>query len=260
MPAMPVPRADAVTFVVNNRLYVLGGYNIWYGGAISYTHSYDPTSRQWFTETAMLTPTSGAAGALIDGSIYVFGGFDNVSESSAVQSYDPVQRRWTVHNSMPLARSETASAVLDGMVYIIGGNTFSATMGTHVFTGTQPISSTIVTVYDPARNTWHTAAPLPEPRVDATAVVRNGRIYVMGGTDQWIAGSVRSDVFIYDPQVDAWSIGPQLPDASGGLRGILIGNRIYAIGGYGDDGLPIANVNILERINNTIYLPAVNNK
>ncbi|MCB0064982.1 MAG: hypothetical protein KDE19_22815, partial [Caldilineaceae bacterium] len=102
MPAMPVPRADAVTFVVNHRLYVLGGYNIWYGGAISYTHSYDPTSHQWFTETAMLTPTSGAAGALIDGSIYVFGGFDNVSESSAVQSYDPVQRTWTVHSSMPL--------------------------------------------------------------------------------------------------------------------------------------------------------------
>jgi len=257
LPALPVPRADATTFVLSDTLYVFGGYNVWYGGAISYTHSYQTASKQWVEETAMLTPTSGATGAVLNGHLYVFGGFDNISETSVVQSYDPINRTWMLHEPMPFARSEAASALLNGQLYIIGGNIFSPTMGTHVLTGTKAIDSTLVSVYDPQQQEWQTVASLPEPRVDATAIVRNGKIYLMGGTDRWLSGSVQRDLFIYDPLLDEWHVGPQLPDASGGLRGIAVDNRIYAIGGYGDDGLPLANVNLLDKIAATIYLPTI---
>lgn len=260
LPSMPVPRSDATTFVLSDTLYVLGGYNVWYGGAISYTHRYHAASGQWIEETAMLTPTSGASGALLNGHIYIFGGYDNISETAIVQSYDPVNREWTLRDPMPYARSEAASALLNDRLYIIGGNIFSPTMGSHVLTGTQAIPSTLVSVYDPQQDQWQTVAPLPQPRVDATAIARNGKIYLLGGTDRWLSGSVQNDVFIYDPQTDEWSLGPQLPAASGGLRGIVLDNRIYAVGGYDDDGLPIASVNIFDRIAATIHLPIVNNE
>lgn len=37
--------------------------------------------------------------------------------------------------------------------------------------------------YDPSRNAWSKLAPLQHKRSRATAVVMNGQLYVIGGTD-----------------------------------------------------------------------------
>ena len=41
--------------------------------------------------------------------------------------------------------------------------------------------SPVVDVYDPATDTWTTAAELPIPRHDPTAAVVDGKIYAIGG-------------------------------------------------------------------------------
>ncbi len=257
LPALPVPRSDATTATVGERLYIFGGYNVWYGGAVSYTHAFESTSQRWITATAMITPVSGAAAVVIDDDIYVFGGFDNHSESAFVQQYNPEQDRWSIQRPMPEARSEFAAVLLDEKVYLIGGNIRSMSAGDPAATRATSLSSTLVSVYDVATDSWQRAAPLPAPRVDAAAIVRNGKIYVTGGTDQWLSGNVLADLFVYDPTTDQWSSGPPLLRPRGGHRAALVQERLYLIGGYDTNSAPLASVNRLDMIASTIYLPTV---
>ncbi len=260
LPALPVPRSDAVTAVISDTLYVIGGYNHWYGGAISYTHGYNVVTQRWITATAMITAVSGAAGVFVNGEIYIFGGFDNHTETAIVQSYDPGQDRWRIATTMPVARSEFAAVALHDRIYLMGGNIFSTTVGSHAADSAKPIAATLVSVYHPQSDQWRTAAPLPAPRVDFTAIVRDGKIYVIGGTDRWLTGLLQKDLFIYDPQKDEWSLGPALPEMRGGLRSTMWNDRLYIIGGYDSDGHPVATVDLLETIAPRIYLPVITNQ
>ncbi|MEZ4619969.1 MAG: kelch repeat-containing protein [Caldilineaceae bacterium] len=258
LPDLPVPRSDAATAVISDTLYVIGGYNMWYGGALHDTHGYESAMQTWITATALITPVSGAAAVVVNNEIYVFGGFDNVSETALVQRYNPKLNRWTLGTPMPWARSEFDAVVLDGLVYLIGGNIFPVgSDDIHVATNGAPISSAQVVVYDPTLNEWRTTPPLPEPRVDAAAIVRNGEIYVTGGTDRWIHGTIHADVFVYDPQQDQWHTGPSLPTARGGHRGALLDDHLYVVGGYDANGISMANVTMFDTIAATIYLPVI---
>jgi len=75
--------------------------------------------------------------------------------------------------------------------------------------------------------------PLPAPVVGALAVVRRGRIYVMGGADS--AGHPRRTVFVgrvaVDGHIDGWYLQPSLtaPRAYGG--GVVLDDRAIASGG-----------------------------
>ncbi len=264
LPALPVPRSDGTAAVIGNMLYVAGGYNMWYGGALSNTHGYNLTTQQWITATALITPVSGAAGVVVNGEFLVLGGFDNHSESAYVQQYDPVKNQWRAGAPMPVARSEFDAVVLGDLVYVIGGNIISTTAQSATANssavGATAIPATLVSVYNPQTEEWHTAAPLPAPRIDFTAVARNGKIYVIGGTDRWITGSAQKDLFIYDSLRDEWTLGPTLPNARAGLRSTRWANSIFVIGGYNDSGSPVADVSFLDTIAATIFLPVVSGK
>jgi hypothetical protein len=89
-----------------------------------------------------------------------------------------------------------------------------------------------VEVYDPASDTWHTAAPLPTAR-NGLAVVTgsDGRIYAIGGGYPEALGSV-SLVDAYDPSTNIWSTVAPMPASRANLAGVLgPDGRIYAIGG-----------------------------
>ena len=70
--------------------------------------AYDPTTGRWFTRASMPTSRAGAAGAVLDGRPYVFGGEGNEEDATGVfsetGSYDPAEDRWSTHPSMPTAR------------------------------------------------------------------------------------------------------------------------------------------------------------
>lgn len=259
LPVLPVPRSDATAAVLDNMLYVTGGYNMWYGGALSYTHGYNLATQQWITATALITPVSGAAGVVVNGEWVVLGGFDNTSESAFVQRYNPTTNEWHVGAPMPVARSEFDAVALGDLVYIIGGNIISTTPHSGA-AAVETMPATLVSVYNPQTEEWQVAAPLPAPRIDFTAVARNGKIYVIGGTDRWITGSAQRDLFIYDPLRDEWTLGPILPTARAGLRSAPWANTIFVIGGYDNSGRPIADVSFLDTIAATIFLPVISGK
>ncbi|HWC75271.1 MAG TPA: hypothetical protein VG454_15155 [Gemmatimonadales bacterium] len=75
--------------------------------------------------------------------------------------------------------------------------------------------------------------PLPAPRAGAIAIVRRGRIYVIGGTDA--LGNLQTSVFVgrigTDGHIDGWYVAPSLlgPRAYGG--GVGRDEWVAAVGG-----------------------------
>lgn len=86
---------------------------------------------------------------------------------------------------MAVERAALATAVVGNTVYAIGG-----------YKG-EPVIA--VEAYAPATDTWTKRFPLLAPLQEHTAVVVNGRIYVMGGSEYWDS---KASVLEYDPGND----------------------------------------------------------
>jgi len=82
--------------------------------------------------------------------------------------------------------------------------------------------------------------PLPAPVAGAIAVVRRGRIYVIGGTDA--QGQPQRAVYVgrigVDGHIDGWYQQPPLPGPRAYGGGLLRDGRVLAIGGVADSVPP----------------------
>ena len=78
--------------------------------------------------------------------------------------------------------------------------------------------------------------PLPAPVAGAIAMVRRGRIYVMGGTDS--VGRPQQAVYVgrigVDGHIDGWYLEPPLPAARAYGGGGVLERRAVAFGGVAD--------------------------
>jgi hypothetical protein len=78
--------------------------------------------------------------------------------------------------------------------------------------------------------------PLPSPVAGAIAVVRHGRIYVIGGTDD--RGQPQQAVYVgrigVDGHIDGWYQQPALPGPRAYGGGLVRDGRVIAIGGVAD--------------------------
>lgn len=121
---------------------------------------------------------------------------------------------------MPTKSLESAGVALDGKIYIIGGMT------------KKEGAVNRVEVYDPQKNQWNSASPLPEERDHPGAASFDGKIYVVGGFN--ITGHSSDSLFIYDPNTDKWEQGKNMPTPRGALTVKFVDGILYAIGGDGD--------------------------
>jgi N-acetylneuraminic acid mutarotase len=183
-----------------------------------------------------------AAAAGADGRIYAIGGLYGGAFLGTVEVYDPAMNSWSAVAPMPTPHrlGLAAAAGPDGRIYAIGG------IAGNLLT---PTFSNMVQVYDPATNSWSTAAPMPSPRSSlAVAAGADGRIYAIGGDN---AGPLAT-VEVYDPATNSWSTAAPMPIPRENLA-VTAGpdGHIYAIGG--DDGIAQTAMNTVE-----IYDPATN--
>ncbi len=257
LPPLPIARANATAVTIDGNLYVIGGYNSDRGGARSDNHRYNVAAQQWSTATAALFPASGAGSAVVDGEILLFGGFDNQTESTAVQRYSPSSDSWTLGTPMPLARSEFSAVTVDDQIYLIGGNVLSITSSAGVTPTMKALSSTVVSVYDPRQDSWREVAPLPVGRVAYAAAVRANQIFVIGGSDKWVNGTIQATVLVYDISSNTWAYSAPLPMVRSGLRGVAVQDNLYIFGGYGDNGYIYSTAASFGQLSSKIHLPLV---
>src|SRR5919106_1065293 len=106
--------------------------------------STSPSTRpaaSWQQRAPLPTPRSEVASAVLDGKIYIAGGFDGSGRSTAVlEAYDPAADRWEARAPMPAPRDHAMAAAHAGRLFVFGGGFGQATRETFA--------------YDPSSNAW----------------------------------------------------------------------------------------------------------
>ncbi len=148
------------------------------------------------------------------------------------------QVKWFSRASLPNLLTECGSVVLGGKIYIIGG--------------LEPggVSTDKVHIYDPAKDTWSIADPLPLAMHHMACAVSNGKIYVLGGYTSNPFQPVTNS-YKYDPQQNKWVSVAPVPSIRGASAAAEMNGKIYVIGGAGYNLLQSNNIN-------EVYDPVMN--
>lgn len=156
---------------------------------------------------------------LRDGRILVVSGYNAVAAL-----YDPQSNRWSPTNSLsePLQVPHTANLLTNGKVLVLGGCAQRPGFGCSRYAVPQ--------LFDPAKNTWSPAAPMPRGREAYSAtVLPDGLVLVAGGYGpQWVVASAD----LYDPVTDSWAAAADMQVARAGATATLLKNgSVLVIGG-----------------------------
>lgn len=139
---------------------------------------------------------------------------------------------WVAKQSMVLPRRDFATATLNGLIYVIGGG--------DVLAGVIPAPPTAtVEVYDPATDSWTLASPMPRAVTNHAAVALDGKIYVIGGQEEFLPMS--DAVQEYDPTTQSWTLRNSMPTPREGSGAAVLDGRIVVVGGS-SGGMDVATV------------------
>ncbi len=235
LPAMPVPRWEAGTVVLDDKLYVFGGYAPG-PKSIKRADVFDPKNNRW-KKLADLPSAITHMNAVLDGrSVWIAGGFKDGYKGHAiaeVYKYDIDKDAYTEAPSLPKPRAGGGLALVGRHLHYLGGLLPDR--------DTDSPDHWVLDLDAVAKGDakWKNAAPLPAPRNQFGTVTLDGRLYALGG--QFHHDSGQDDqprVDIYDPKTDSWSRGPQLPKPHSHAEGstFVSGGRIFMMGGMTRDG------------------------
>ena len=90
-----------------------------------------------------------------------------------------------------------------------------------------------------AEDSWVSKASMHEARSGVGTAVMNGKIYVIGGTNQ---EGFRATNEEYDPETNTWTFEAPMPTARSAFGIAVYQNKIYCIGGY-TNGFSATGVN-----------------
>ncbi len=219
--------------VVNNRLYVIGGFEhsfltMW--NPVAGVYEYDPGADRWTARRPMPAPRGALAVAVLDGKLHAVGGYTRDGNTGAHEVYDPATDTWVTRAPMPTARDHHAAAALGGRLYAIGGR----------LNRQYSQNLSVTEEYDPAADRWARKADLPTARSGITAAVVGDRIYVFGGEAP--AGTFRENE-AYQPASDTWEAQAPMPTARHGLGSAVVDGRIYVLTGGPTPGGSFSDAN-----------------
>ena len=188
-----------------------------------------PDENGWATMAPLIPARSEFAAAVLDGQIYVAGGF---GATHRFDRYDPATNAWTNLADLPAGRHHLGVAALDGQVYVVGGHD-------------EEMNSATDTVwrYDPASNQWSDIEPLPQgPRGALGVAVLDGQLYAVGGSSHDLGGPATGDVSCFDPASGEWRLKAPLQIPREHLAVAAASNGIVAAGGRNgsDEALEMA--------------------
>ena len=128
--SMKHARCSAAIDVVNGEIYAIGGLG-WsqienqLDVYLSSVEVFNPKTNQWQKRTEMSAPKALHTASVINGKIYVIGGYfkedSEFKKLSTIEIYDPATDRWTQEPDMPIGKWGHKTEVIDGQVYIFGG-------------------------------------------------------------------------------------------------------------------------------------------
>ena len=171
--------------------------------------------------------------AVVDGKIYVFGGFtETLDASNRVDVYDPANDSWTPKKDLP-SRLTHLNAALDGnTIWFAGG-----------FKGMHP-GPVVAEVwkYDITSDAWTAGPPLPERRAGGGLAVVGRRLHYFGGYKADRDTNAGDHWSLSLENGKGWQREPDLPDPRGHVSAAVLDGKIYALGG--DHGHDITQIDV----------------
>jgi len=175
----------------------------------------------WALGKAIPTPVAFASAGVLNGEIYLVGGYPGTGYSGAVgdnQIYNPVTNTWSSGAALPTGTAQAAAAVVNNVLYVFGGSNDG---GPTVFNS--------VWAYNPKTKAWASKSTMPTARCSLAATVEKSIIYVIGG---YANGLRLSNVEAYDPATDSWTEEAPLAVGKSEPSVGLVGSTILATDGY----------------------------
>lgn len=231
---MPLPSGtySAVSFTINDLIYVAGGCNEGLDSNYASLWQYDPATDAWIQMADMPDGgTYGSSAFVIGGEGYVFTGWHRVVGSNPIPTdfsykYNPVSNTWIDVQAFPINRYTCVAFELNGKGYL--------------GTGYSPLTNDWWE-YDTTTDSWTQMASMPGTvRQASHGFVLNGFGYVcMGGQYQ----VNYSDMWQYDATANSWTQKANYPDTarSSGSTFVLNG-KAYLVGGSNYQGTPFASI------------------
>lgn len=217
--SLPLPLWRSAAAVVNEKIYLFGGYRSTAGFPFSPSNQsfvYDPELNTW-TEIASLSSTRGSQIAVaVSGQIHVIGGASS-SASNAHDIYDPSLDEWTTAEPLPTARAGLAGNLVGNQIIVVGG----------YFLAGGVVSLSVVEAYDLETDSWQTLENMPTNRHGISAQTFDGKLIVFGG----FATSPGSRVMEFDPESNTWRDLEDMPTPGVFMGTAVVQDRIYVFGG-----------------------------
>ena len=175
----------------------------------------DVETVSWRSMAPVPTERTEVAAALLEGQIYVAGGFAAPNRTvDTVEVYDIAADEWTAGPPLPLPVNHAMAAATESEVFVFGG-----------FIAEGPPSDRAFVLRGQA---WEELPRMPEPRGAGGAVVAGGLVYVVGGVGP---EGVAERTMVYDPDTGRWLFAAGLGRPREHLGVAVSGDTVYAVGG-----------------------------
>jgi N-acetylneuraminic acid mutarotase len=255
---LPAPISRSVALADGSSVLIIGGLDANQASS-SGVFRLDPQSGALSQLGSLVSPAHDAAGAMIDGRPFLFGGGAQAS-IDAVQSVAPTGQA-TIVGHLPQPRSDLGAVKIGATVYLIGGYTGSVatrdvlatTDGIHFRVAAQlatgvryPAVSAIGNVIYVFGGEWANSASdtvqainvgtgkvrvvgrLPQPRTQASAFALGNTVFVAGGRTP---SGLSSEILRFDPAHITFSRAGSLPAAVADAAVATVGRSAFLIGG-----------------------------
>jgi outer membrane protein assembly factor BamB len=226
--SLPTPVQREVAVFSGGRIYLAGGLDD-AGRSAAGVFSLDPATGTLASLGSMPQAFHDAAGAVIGGKLFVFGGGSS-SSLDTVQAFDFGSNQGSVAGHLPLALSDLAAATAGRTTYLVGG-----------YDGTSPQRTILATIDG---TTFMRAGSLPVGlRYPAVAATPSGDVLIVGG--ETTSGPV-SDVLLFSPTTGRVTNMGHLPYRVGHAEAFALGGLVYVVGGRDAGDRAVAAVSVID--------------
>jgi len=277
-PESPFQRSEVTATAVGNKIYVFGGFDTDFDGALTKVEIFDVISNTWSNTTDLPVGLHHTSATTYNGYIYLVGGYIAGWEASGrVFRFEPVSEQYTELTPLNTSRGALTTNWANGMLYAIGGAAGGFSLDTneafnpntnqwttkapmevtgvqytrdhltsgvfsgniYVIGGRSPANLNLNLMYNPIANNWTMKAPMPSNRSGIVGAVYDERIFVFGGEGAEVFNNTEE----YIPSEDAWKCRSPMPTGRHGLGAAVIGNYIFTLEGGAEVGLYISGTN-----------------
>lgn len=102
-------------------LYILGGETS-FMKEVKSIERFNTKQSEWEMVKPMNEARASFTVAILEGKLYVIGGYRRGRKLNSMERYDPVENSWRTLQSTNKCQGDTRAAVLGGMIYVAGGS------------------------------------------------------------------------------------------------------------------------------------------